>query len=333
MPQSTIRILVVEDNPKYLQDVRQFMDERTRAGANVEAVFVSTLEDAKQELASGKYSAVLSDVFFPEKEGEPAEPTAAIPSDRAGELAWAGNVSGVKLAQFAMERGIPVTLCTSTHHHDSKTNPVNNWWRGKGRELIDSPPTEGEVEDKNWPGAFGELMYLRELIDRGIVEMTREGFKFSPAVQKMKEKNPEQSYGLLKNIRIRDESAIRFAAIEVMQTITNLERTRKINTTDPLLAELAKGPYKGIGEISMEPPDFEIFRADPKKYQEVVARGGPVRSIRDTSEVGMQKEYQKLLEQWGKCRETAANAWQELARLRDEAQAELQAEAGWGPRQ
>ena len=137
-------ILVVEDNPKFVQGAREYLDARAQEGP-VTAKYVGTLQEALAELQTGAYNAVMSDVFFPESEGNYGSRETLDRCDRAlgfressrwgfreGETQayedWLNGNSeaplGVLVAEQAFERGLSTVLVTSTDHHGSKTQPM-----------------------------------------------------------------------------------------------------------------------------------------------------------------------------------------------------------------
>jgi len=145
-----LEILVVEDQPHHLADVRAVIDSRRQYG--IEADYVSTLDDAKRKLEEKRYDGILSDVFFPEREGEEE------------------SASGLWIAEYGLENKVPFILVTSTYHHGRKTEEVNQQLRIKYKigGLIDaepegcSPNTDLEVKKKNWKGGLLALAYFIE---------------------------------------------------------------------------------------------------------------------------------------------------------------------------
>ena len=81
-------ILVIEDNPKHLEDARAFLADKP-----VEVMFAQTYEEAKPlyDLVDG----VISDIFFPEKEGlEESAMALQVAEDLEGNKKFVLNTAG-----------------------------------------------------------------------------------------------------------------------------------------------------------------------------------------------------------------------------------------------
>ena len=155
-----IKILVIEDNPKHLKDVQDLLEDRIAQGVPLEVNYVSTLDVANEKLANNQYAGIMSDVFFPNKEGDYE------------------TANGVEIMQYAFDNGLPFVLVTSLYHHDSKVDPISWQAREKGMELIDLDRTQDELNNqKNWAGGYLALMYFIESIEDGSVKMHSEGFE------------------------------------------------------------------------------------------------------------------------------------------------------------
>ncbi|MBS3171809.1 hypothetical protein J4449_04320 [Candidatus Woesearchaeota archaeon] len=161
-----LEILVVEDQPKHLADVKAVLEDRRQYGT--EADYVSTLDGIKRELKEKKYDGILSDVFFPEKEGGEEAP------------------SGLWVAEYGIQNGVPFVLVTSTYHHGSKTEPIHSWLcYDKGLALVDlqhldenyqMKDSEGESGRKNWKGGFLSLMFFIEGVKQGLISNDPDNF-------------------------------------------------------------------------------------------------------------------------------------------------------------
>jgi len=158
-----LEILVVEDQPKHLADVKVVLDGRKQYG--IEADYVSTLDDTKRKLEEKKYDGILSDVFFPKREGE---------EDLA---------SGLWVAEYGIQNGVPFILVTSTYHHGEKTEPVNKWLSHKGLQLVDWQGDgsyygwkNSEGDRKNWEGGFLSLMSFIEGVKEGLTLIEPDSF-------------------------------------------------------------------------------------------------------------------------------------------------------------
>ena len=66
---------------------------------------------------------------------------------------------GIAIAQHASDLRIPFVLVTSTFHHDTLTQPIQDFASRKSWELIDCVPgrSEEKATVKFWERAFGEL--------------------------------------------------------------------------------------------------------------------------------------------------------------------------------
>ena len=110
------KIVVIEDNPKHLKDVRGLINKRQDL---VKAVYTTNLADALYELDSRKHEGVLSDAHFPEHEGGPESPC------------------GIQVIDYAMGHKMPFTIVTSDWHHGEKTEPISERSLCSGMEIID----------------------------------------------------------------------------------------------------------------------------------------------------------------------------------------------------
>lgn len=159
-----LEILVVEDQPEHLADVRAVLDSRKQYG--IGADYVSNLDDTKRKLEKRNYDGILSDVFFPEREGE------------------AESAAGLWVAEYGRIYRIPFILVTSTYHHGDKTEPINHWLRRKGPKLVDWMPSDDEYyqrknsegDRKNWEGGLLSLMYFIEGLKKGLIGCDPDNF-------------------------------------------------------------------------------------------------------------------------------------------------------------
>ena len=146
-----LEILVVEDQPKHLADVKAVLEGRKQYGIGVD--YVSTLDAAKRKLEEKGYDGILSDVFFPEREGGEEAP------------------SGLLVAKWGIDNRVPFILVTSTYHHGKKTDEVCTRLRKEVGVsyisiMLDTQPIgchinpELEAHKKNWEGGFLALMYF-----------------------------------------------------------------------------------------------------------------------------------------------------------------------------
>lgn len=143
----SIRILVVEDDDKHLENVQALLAAETpKYPFAIEVVYARDFASAMAILDEGGVDGVLSDVFYPGNAGGAAD----VPS-------------GQRLAEYCLERGLPVVLCTSTYHHCRATQPVHEWAMSRGFWLFDNAPldyrdNEVTAAEKPWKVAFTGLM-------------------------------------------------------------------------------------------------------------------------------------------------------------------------------
>jgi CheY-like chemotaxis protein len=146
------KILVIEDNPKDLDDVTRLLIER---GDLVEAIYFSNLGDALNELDQREgerdYHGILSDALFPEREGFSEAPC------------------GIQVIDYAMDNQIPFTIVTSLYHHDEKVDPVCNRSRLSGMELVDNNGADWRKEavTKRWGDGLAMLVSLIDMKQKG----------------------------------------------------------------------------------------------------------------------------------------------------------------------
>ncbi|MEK6901121.1 MAG: response regulator [Nanoarchaeota archaeon] len=154
------KILLVEDRPQHIAEAKQLLEERIRSGIITGVDYASTLHQAMQSLRVGTYDGVISDVFFPSEEGEMEAQ------------------NGTTVAEQALFYSVPVVLVTSTYHHGTRTQPVCEWGRERGMELVDRyMENERDAEDstKNWSGAFFALAYIMEGKELGEITVSERG--------------------------------------------------------------------------------------------------------------------------------------------------------------
>lgn len=157
------KILLVEDNPIHLRDARAMLEKRLLHKSIEGYDFATNLTDAQKLLHVNHYQGVLTDVFFPRKEGELEEQF------------------GTTIGEYAIANKVPYILITSTAHHGEKTQPVCSWARNHGIEIVDAQLKggfEGEASEKNWRGAYIALSYLIAL-NNGEVKISEEKMPFT----------------------------------------------------------------------------------------------------------------------------------------------------------
>lgn len=143
------KILVVEDNPKHLDDVRGLITQRNDL---IDVVYATNLSEAISTLDSQFFDGVLSDAHFPKEVGSNEAPC------------------GIGIIDYTMNKKMPVTIVTSAYHHGKKTQPIYDRALDSGIALIDEyieGNKEGETASKRWNDGLATLVYL--------VDKTREG--------------------------------------------------------------------------------------------------------------------------------------------------------------
>jgi|GEM_PF-6577864 len=166
--ETKLEILVIEDKPEHLEQVQKMLERRVKEGCGINPTYVSTYEEAEQVIREKNIDGIISDVFFPSKEGQGAENQA------------------YKMFDLALSSKTPIVYCTDGYHHASHLSPVNRWCReiksraGDSNEakclveyktlvgLVDIYNDEtntdrdrskiGEAKMKNWPKAYFELL-------------------------------------------------------------------------------------------------------------------------------------------------------------------------------
>ena len=145
MNETTLNILIVEDNPKFLKDITELIEDRKKQGIRVEADYATHYKTALQMLLSKQYDGVITDLFFPETEG-------------ANEDAY-----GVEIARTAKAKKIPTVCVTSTYHHGTKTEKYWSELDDVGVCLVDQSPGINDSQDfvantKEFEGAYALLL-------------------------------------------------------------------------------------------------------------------------------------------------------------------------------
>ncbi|MEK7530172.1 MAG: response regulator [Patescibacteria group bacterium] len=275
------KILIIEDNQNHLEEVRRFIDGRVKAGADFEAHFVSTFDDAKKALDTEQYDGIISDIFFPDREGGSPDPVTPAPRDNQEEqLNWAEGVGGVKLVREARSRRIPFMLCTSTYHHGQKTQPVSTWLRANNVEFIVDASyevAEGEAEHKNWQSAFIKLAYIRSLIDHKLFEMSESGTVESEGrLGGLNKKDPIKYQEMEPLIDISNRNSPNHSSSEAASEVADGIANGKLHTMDPILMEVLDGPGRGLVSYTSEVPTTAelLERAKNERYfREVDSKG------------------------------------------------------------
>lgn len=158
-----LRILVVEDTPKHLEDAIRVGQE-----LGVEVITRTCFADAVKFLTwsgGGKVDGVISDIFIPFSSPEEAE------RGHEGKLI-PDQPCGLGITAIAEAIGIPCVLCTSGHHHGDKFQ----WITSVGRfvtskrkasscwDMVDGKQSGGlginaDAPTKDWEVAFGSILF------------------------------------------------------------------------------------------------------------------------------------------------------------------------------
>ncbi|MBU1198522.1 MAG: hypothetical protein KKF46_05990 [Nanoarchaeota archaeon] len=149
MKKKTLDILIIEDNPKHLEDAKAEVQSRIKAGTHIAADYAVTYVQAKELMQQKKYQGIITDVFFPyddqqrqdAKKGWHPEAATEIfglikdiceryrdPEIRDAVNRWREgktmHPTGILITEQAIEQGTPVIFCTDTYHHGITTQPV-----------------------------------------------------------------------------------------------------------------------------------------------------------------------------------------------------------------
>ena len=145
---SLLKILVIEDRENHKNDFDEmFAAEIPKGNFPVQIEILHAADLATATHLIHEVDAIISDVFFPDVTG--------------GEE----RENGTEVAKLSLTMGKPILFVTSTYHHGSRTEPVNQWCVSHGVEMFDCYPKkqydETEAEHKNWKGSlFGILALL-----------------------------------------------------------------------------------------------------------------------------------------------------------------------------
>ncbi len=140
-----LRILVIEDNEHHMQDVQHMLGERQKV-VDLDVTYVGTLKQAYECMS---VDGIISDVFFPGREGDKPENQA------------------YRMVAKANEMGVPIVLCTDGDHHGPHLEGITNklWSNESFLDMVDYAVNCPErihhvIESrmKNWPKAYHCLM-------------------------------------------------------------------------------------------------------------------------------------------------------------------------------
>ena len=221
-----LRILVIEDNEKHLVDVRKATDKAQAVGLIDKADIATTYEEAIALLDVHQYDGIISDIFFPYdnhtlefggpvgwckivamqcrdllneyyfKDTDPAYSKNYLEPVQEWVDGYTMHPTGIIICQAAIERGLPIVMCTDTYHHGFGTEPINVYLRelknkiGHSIEMVDAcSRSYGDIyvgantDHKNWEKA---IVYLIPEME-GLVS-NEDGFEvFDQRIEELEE--------------------------------------------------------------------------------------------------------------------------------------------------
>jgi CheY-like chemotaxis protein len=152
-----MRILVIEDSPKHLEDARRYAQQL--AGCTVD--FATTLAEAIDLLTANNYDGAISDVFFPTETGASADTyeSAITINDRLLKLRihhvfnTAGNHHGDKFQGFIWQTPVPMY---GEHNGHFLTTGM----------MIEAYPSNRNAEKntKQWQAAFRYILLVLSFV-------------------------------------------------------------------------------------------------------------------------------------------------------------------------
>jgi hypothetical protein len=138
------KILIIEDDPKHLQDAKNFFS--TVEGIEVTyrdryEYFTSMTRNNTPSLGDDfrKYDGVISDIYFPIYKGETVQPI------------------GVSVMFQCKMMNIPCVLCTAGYHHGDDYQWINDMWSG----------LRNDTEWKNVPAMVDSMNGSDRLKEKG----------------------------------------------------------------------------------------------------------------------------------------------------------------------
>lgn len=146
-----MKILIVEDNPKHMQDAIAACE----AAGIPRISAVSELDAHELILNRERYgiTAVMTDIFIPHTQEQKYVGTDA--------------PCGLAVALRAEKIGLPFVICTAGYHHGARYNWICQLGRSRGwPDMIDHyDPSDmnAEASTKNWAGAIATL---QEIVNR-----------------------------------------------------------------------------------------------------------------------------------------------------------------------
>ena len=153
-------LLVIEDNPRHLNDVKSVLDDLlSQLTLKVRTVFATNLVEANGHFSDADL--IMTDIFFPDQQGGDAE----IPN-------------GQKILEQCIAEKKPGVWVTSTYHHGKKTSPLFHWGHEKGFAMFDSGSfrdRDGESDKKSWDRALRALFYTSVGLNHDLLRYTEDG--------------------------------------------------------------------------------------------------------------------------------------------------------------
>ncbi len=184
-----VKILVIEDSLKHINDARNIIDGVIIETYKIVADFATTYVEAMELLRNNKYDGIISDVFFPFSkdiewskiikdlcfmEIKKANPNYMEQSCKeyvtAVEKWLAGkemHPTGILVGASAIKIELPIVFCSDGYHHGYKLQAVCKWQRKnrlpeiidtEGLETIGSDMFSNTAIKKNWGKALEEIL-------------------------------------------------------------------------------------------------------------------------------------------------------------------------------
>jgi DNA-binding NtrC family response regulator len=144
-----MKILVVEDNEKHLQDAINSLGMIN----GLELLTAKCVADATKIIYKEKPDGVITDIFLPYRTGDHAD-----------------NPLGLLVAANAVSHEVNSVFCTNLFHHSEKMEWINQIFNDLrkplkfqwGDYIIDNSPDK-ENQKKDWLGAYKHLTEIDQL--------------------------------------------------------------------------------------------------------------------------------------------------------------------------
>jgi hypothetical protein len=189
-----LRLLIVEDNMKHLEDAKTEMQRRIEAGTKFEPFYASTLRDARAIVEEAFKSprhidGVITDIFYPtgieddrnirfslKEMFRSWENNYRAPRIWQEVLRWSEGTSmppsGAYLASELRGKNVPVVLCTDGWHHGDAIQSAYSWASENEIGFVDNNKSDERLTDKKyWGEAYCKLI---NQIARKVVRFPKE---------------------------------------------------------------------------------------------------------------------------------------------------------------